>query len=77
MKELLSALPNTFIPLFIAVDVAWLLPIFMAFTADMESRERKVLLRESLEGVEADDLPVAVERLEDPAQGGEEPQATD
>jgi len=48
MNEFLSALPNTFIPLFVAVDVAWLLPIFTAFTADMDHERRKTLLRESL-----------------------------
>jgi multiple antibiotic resistance protein len=48
MKDILSALPSTFIPLFVAVDVAWLLPMFTAFTANMEAPKRKVLLKESL-----------------------------
>jgi len=48
MNEILSVLPNTFIPLFVAVDVAWLLPLFTAFTAEMEAPQRKTLLKHSL-----------------------------
>jgi multiple antibiotic resistance protein len=48
VNEFFTTLPRTFIPLFVAVDVAWLLPLFAAFTAEMEDQKRKVLLKHSL-----------------------------
>jgi multiple antibiotic resistance protein len=48
MKDFLQALPNTFIPLFVAIDVFWLLPIFTSFTAGMEPRKRRRILGQSI-----------------------------
>lgn len=37
-----------FIPLFVAFDALGILPIFISFTADMETADRKMVIRQSL-----------------------------
>jgi multiple antibiotic resistance protein len=48
MKELLSTLPNTFIPLFAAMDIFGLLPIFTAMTAEVSEKRRGRIVRQSV-----------------------------
>lgn len=46
MKEFLSVLPNTFIPLFVAIDLFWLLPLFIGMTAEIaEDRKRAIVMQ--------------------------------
>jgi len=47
MWEILKALPNTFIPLFVATDVAATLPIFLSLTRNMAESEKKTIIRQS------------------------------
>jgi multiple antibiotic resistance protein len=47
MFEVLRTLPNTFIPLFVAIDVAALLPIFLSLTANMSENEVRSVIRQS------------------------------
>jgi multiple antibiotic resistance protein len=48
MVDLLKTLPNTFIPLFVAIDIFWLLPIFFSLTGGMEPRRRRRVIRQSV-----------------------------
>ncbi len=48
MEEFLRALPNTFIPLFVAIDIFWLLPLFMGLTAEATEPARRAVVRQSV-----------------------------
>jgi len=48
MKNFLSGLLNTFIPLFVAIDIFVVLPIFISATADISKAKKQVILRESV-----------------------------
>lgn len=48
MKNLIVALPSTFIPLFVAMDVFAVVGIFLSLTEDMSHSERKEAVRESV-----------------------------
>lgn len=48
MKELLTALLNAFIPLFVAIDIFWFLPIFTSFTAGMEHKKVRKIIGQSV-----------------------------
>lgn len=47
MLEILKALPNTFIPLFVAIDIFAVLPIFISLTSEMPESDRRVIIRQS------------------------------
>ncbi len=47
MSEILKALPNTFIPLFVAMDVFAVLPIFISLTRDMPEGIKRGVVRQS------------------------------
>ncbi len=47
MLEILRVLPNTFIPLFVAIDVTALIPIFLSLTRNMTDGEKKSVIRQS------------------------------
>ena len=48
MKDIIRVLPNTFIPIFVAIDVFILIPVFISLTQDMEQPKRKAVIRDSL-----------------------------
>jgi multiple antibiotic resistance protein len=48
MEKIISTLPNTFIPLFVAIDIFWLLPIFASFTEGIEKGRKKKIVRQSI-----------------------------
>lgn len=48
MMEVIRALPNTFIPLFVAIDVLVPLSIFISMTQEMPGSERRAIIRESI-----------------------------
>lgn len=48
MERFLSTLPNTFIPLFVAMDIFWLLPIFTTSTERLAAKKRSRLIRQSI-----------------------------
>jgi multiple antibiotic resistance protein len=48
MENLLKLLPNTFIPLFVAIDVFAILPVFFALTADIPGQQRQLIIRDSI-----------------------------
>ena len=48
MEEILSLLPNTFIPLFVATNIFMLVPIFISLTKEMAKTKRKVVIRDSI-----------------------------
>jgi len=48
MLEVLKSLPLTFIPLFVAMDVFAVLPIFLSVTSDIEEESRKTVVRHSI-----------------------------
>lgn len=48
MLDILRALPVTFIPLFVAVDIFAVLPIFISVTSETEKHERKAIIRHSV-----------------------------
>jgi multiple antibiotic resistance protein len=48
MKDILYALPNTFIPLFVAMDVFAVVGIFVSLTEEMSHPERKEIVRDSV-----------------------------
>lgn len=48
MKEIIKLLPNTFIPLFVAMNVFLLLPIFLNMTQDMSINKKKEVVRDSI-----------------------------
>ena len=47
MEDIIKTLPNTFIPIFIAMDVFAILPIFISITVDMTD-SRKQIIRDSI-----------------------------
>ena len=47
MPEILKVLPNTFIPLFVAIDIFAVLPIFISLTGEMPESERRAIIRQS------------------------------
>ena len=48
MSDILKVLPNTFIPLFVAMDVFMLIPIFISMTKDISKPERGTVVRDSI-----------------------------
>lgn len=48
MEETIKILPNTFIPLFVAIDVFAVLPVFFALTSDIPKKQRKSIIRDSI-----------------------------
>lgn len=48
MEEILSTLPNTFIPLFVALDIFGVLPIFIALTAEVPKKKKGRIVRQSV-----------------------------
>ena len=48
MGDILRVLPNTFIPLFVAMDVFMLIPIFISMTKDISKPERGTVVRDSI-----------------------------
>lgn len=48
MENILRILPNTFIPLFVAIDVFMLIPIFISMTKEMSKQKRRVVVRDSI-----------------------------
>ena len=46
--EILKVLPNTFIPLFVAMDVFMIIPIFISLTEGLSHDKRLVVVRESI-----------------------------
>lgn len=48
MLEILKALPNTFIPLFVAMDIFAVLPIFISVTNNMTESKRSAVVRQSI-----------------------------
>ncbi len=48
MEHILRSLPNTFIPIFVAVNVFMLLPLFISITKDMSKAKKSQVVRESL-----------------------------
>ncbi len=48
MENILKILPNTFIPLFVAIDVFAILPIFISLTADIPKQQRQIIIRDSI-----------------------------
>lgn len=48
MREILKALPNTFIPIFVAIDVFAVLPMFISLTSGFSKTEKKVVIRQSI-----------------------------
>ena len=48
MLDIIKTLPNTFIPLFVAIDVFMVLPIFISMTKDMTGITRKAVVRDSI-----------------------------
>lgn len=48
MLEIIKILPNTFIPLFVAIDVFLLIPIFISLTSDMSPQKKKNVVKDSI-----------------------------
>ncbi len=48
MENLLRVLLNTFIPIFVAIDIFVVLPIFISITEDMSKVKRQAIVRESV-----------------------------
>ncbi|MDH5769309.1 MAG: MarC family protein, partial [Nitrospirota bacterium] len=48
MGNIIKVLPNTFIPLFVAINVFLLLPIFISMTEEMSKPKRREVVRESI-----------------------------
>lgn len=48
MENILRILPNTFIPLFVAINVFLLLPIFISMTKEMSKPKRRAVVRDSI-----------------------------
>jgi len=47
MMEILRSLPLTFIPIFVAIDIFGVLPIFISLTAGMSSDKKRKVVRDS------------------------------
>jgi multiple antibiotic resistance protein len=48
MGNIIKILPNTFIPLFVAINVFLLLPIFISMTEDMSKLKKRAVVRDSI-----------------------------
>lgn len=48
MEDLLRRLPNTFIPLFVAIDIFAVLPVFLSLTHDLSAARKRKVARESI-----------------------------
>ena len=48
MGNIIKVLPNTFIPLFVAIDVFLLLPIFISLTEGLSKSKKSAVVRESI-----------------------------
>jgi multiple antibiotic resistance protein len=48
MEKIIRILPNTFIPLFVAINVFMLLPIFISMTKEMSRPKRQAVVRDSI-----------------------------
>ncbi|MBI5049869.1 MAG: MarC family protein [Nitrospirae bacterium] len=48
MSDILKALPVTFIPIFVAIDIFAVLPVFISVTSEVEDIERKKIIRHSI-----------------------------
>ncbi|MBS1232950.1 MAG: hypothetical protein H6R42_604, partial [Nitrospirae bacterium] len=48
MEDIVKFLPNTFIPIFVAINAFMLLPLFISVTEDMTRPERAKVVRESI-----------------------------
>ena len=48
MEDIIKILPNTFIPLFVAIDVFAVLPVFFTLTSDIPKKQRKSIIRDSI-----------------------------
>jgi multiple antibiotic resistance protein len=48
MENLLKLLPNTFIPLFVAIDVFAIIPVFVSLTVGIPKEQRQVVIRDSI-----------------------------
>jgi multiple antibiotic resistance protein len=48
MKDIIRILPNTFIPLFVAMNVFMLIPIFISMTKDMTAPKRQKVILDSI-----------------------------
>jgi multiple antibiotic resistance protein len=48
MEELMGYLPHTFIPLFVAMDIVAVLPIFLSLTHGLSRQEQKKAVRDSV-----------------------------
>ncbi|OGW37331.1 MAG: hypothetical protein A2Y97_05320 [Nitrospirae bacterium RBG_13_39_12] len=48
MEDILKILPNTLIPIFVAINVFILIPIFISMTKDMSKPKRRTVVRDSI-----------------------------
>ncbi len=48
MLDIIKILPNTFIPLFVAIDVFILIPLFINMTLEISQEKRKDIVRDSI-----------------------------
>jgi len=48
MDDIVTVLPNTFIPLFVAMNVFMLVPIFISLTKEISKQKRKNVVRDSI-----------------------------
>lgn len=48
MENIIKILPNTFIPLFIAINIFLLIPIFISMTEGMTKEKKKAIVRDSI-----------------------------
>jgi multiple antibiotic resistance protein len=48
MTDIIKILPNTFIPIFVAINIFMLIPIFIGMTEEMSKTKRRVVVRDSI-----------------------------
>ncbi|MEW6052973.1 MAG: MarC family protein [Nitrospirota bacterium] len=48
MEDIIKTLPSTFIPLFVAMNVFMLLPIFISLTKEMVKAKKRIVIRDSI-----------------------------
>jgi len=48
MEDIVKFLPNTFIPIFVAINIFMLLPLFISITKDMTKPKRSEVVKESI-----------------------------
>ncbi|MBI4687828.1 MAG: MarC family protein [Nitrospirae bacterium] len=48
MPEILRSLPMTFIPIFVAIDIFIVLPVFISITSNFSESRKKAVIRESI-----------------------------